>query len=249
MSDKILEGRVALITGASRGIGRSVAKCFARQGAHLILTARTQGALEELDDELRSEGLESATLVPCDLTDFGVIDKIGGAIYERFKKLDIVVGNAGILGTLAPIAHLDPKEWQRVMDINLTANWRLVRSLDPLLRASDAGRAIFVTSSVGHQARAFWGSYAVSKAGLEMVAGIYAQETRKTNVRVNLINPGGTRTAMRAEAMPGENPEDVKAPQAIDHLFLELASPACQITGQMINADQELKGGHTAYSL
>ncbi|MCW8914522.1 MAG: SDR family NAD(P)-dependent oxidoreductase [Magnetovibrio sp.] len=249
MADKILDGRVVLITGASRGIGRSLAKCFAEQGAHLILTARTQGALEELDDELRAAGHDTPTLVPCDLTDFDVIDKIGGAIYERFEKLDVLVGNAGVLGTLAPISHIDPKEWQHVLDINLTANWRLIRSMDPLLKASDAGRAIFVSSSVGHQARSFWGTYAVSKAALEMTAGIYAEECTKTNVKVNMINPGGTRTAMREAAMPGEDPKTVKAPEAINHLFLELASPACTVNGTMVEAEAELKAGHTAYAL
>lgn len=248
MSDKILDGRVALITGASRGIGRAVAKCFAEQGAQVILTARTQAALEEVDDEIRALG-GKATLVPCDLTKFDTIDQVGAAIYERFGKLDVLVGNAGQLGTLAPITHLEPKEWQKVLDVNLTANWRLIRSMDPLLRASDAGRAIFVTSSVGHEPRAFWGTYAVSKAGLEMTAGIYAEETKKTNIRVNLINPGGTRTDMRADAMPGENPETVKAPETINHLFLELASPAYDKTGQMIEAEAELAAGHTAYSL
>lgn len=248
MAAKILDGRVALITGASRGIGRAVAKCFVEHGAHVIVTARTQGALEELDDEIQAMG-GAATLVPCDLSDFDVIDQIGAAIFERFEKLDVVVGNAGILGTLAPLAHLDPKEWQRVLDINLTANWRLIRSVDPLLRASDAGRAIFVSSTVGHEARPFWGSYAVSKAGLEMTAGIYAEETKNTAVRVNMINPGGTRTAMRAAAIPGEKPEDVKSPDAITHLFLELASPAYDKTGQMIEAENELAAGHTAYNL
>jgi len=246
--EHILKDRVALITGASRGIGRAVAKCFAAQGAHVIVTARTQGGLEALDDDIRALG-GSATLVPCDMTEFDVIDKIGGAIFERFKKLDVVVGNAGTLGTLTPLAHIAPQEWQRVLDINLTANWRLIRALDPLLRASDAGRAIFVTSSVGHQARPFWGTYAVSKAGLEMTAGIYAAETQNTPVRVNLINPGGTRTAMRATAMPGEPPADVKTPEAITHLFLELASPAYTETGQLIEADQELTAGHTRYAL
>ncbi|HEY9079641.1 SDR family NAD(P)-dependent oxidoreductase [Magnetovibrio sp.] len=249
MADKILEGRVALITGASRGIGRALAKCFAEQGAHLILTARTQGALEELDDELRAAGHGKATLVPCDLTDFDTIDKIGAAIYERFKKLDILIGNAGDLGTLAPISHIEPREWQKVLDINLTANWRLIRSMDPLLKASDAGRAIFVTSTVGHVARPYWGTYAVSKAGLEMTANIYAAECDKTSVRVNLINPGGTRTDMRAEAMPGENPETVKTPETINHLFLELASPACTANGTIVEAEQELAAGHTSYAL
>lgn len=248
LNGKILSGRTALITGASRGIGRAVAKCFAEHGAQVILTARTQGALEELDDEIKALG-GSATLVPCDLSNFDVIDKIGAAIFERFGKLDVLVGNAGLLGTLAPLPHIEPKEWQKLLDVNLTANWRLIRSLDPLLRASDAGRAIFVTSSVGHQARAFWGTYAVSKAGLEMTAGIYADETKKTAIRVNLINPGGTRTDMRAEAMPGEDPQTLKTPQSITHLFLELASPAYQQTGQMIEAEAELAAGHTAYAL
>jgi len=248
MTEKLLDGRVALITGASRGIGRAVAKCYAEHGAQVVLTARTQGALEELDDEIRALG-GSATLVPCDLADFETLDKIGAALYERFGKLDVLVGNAGLLGTLAPISHIDPKEWQRLIDVNLTANWRLIRSMDPLLRASDAGRAIFVTSTVGHSARPFWGTYAVSKAGLEMTAQIYAEETKKTNVRVNLINPGGTRTDMRADAMPGENPETVKAPEALNHFFLELASPAFDQTGQTVHCDQELAAGHTAYAL
>ena len=245
---KRLEGRVALITGASRGIGRSVAKHFAEHGAHVIVTARSQGALEILDDELREFGT-SATLVPCDMTDFDIIDHIGTEIQNRFKKLDILVGNAGILGDLAPLAQVTPKDWQRVMDINLTANWRLIRAMNSVLRASDAGRAIFVSSSVGHQARAGWSSYAVSKAALEMTAGIYSEECKDSNVLVNMINPGGTRTAMRADAMPREAPEDVKAPETINHLFLELASPAYTKTGQMVEAEQELAMGHTGYNL
>jgi NAD(P)-dependent dehydrogenase (short-subunit alcohol dehydrogenase family) len=248
MTEQILKGRTALITGASRGIGRAVAKCFAKHGAQVILTARTQGALEELDDEIKAMG-SSATLVPCDLSDFAVIDKIGAAIYERFGKLDVLVGNAGLLGTLSPLPHIEPREWQNLLDVNLTANWRLIRSLDPLLRASDAGRAIFVTSTVGHQARAFWGTYAISKAGLEMTAGVYADEMKNTPVRVNLINPGATRTAMRAEAMPGEDPHSLKEADAITHLFLELASPAYTKTNQMIDAETELAAGHTEYNL
>jgi len=244
---KILEGRVALITGASRGIGRAVAKHFAAQGAHVIVTARSQAALEDLDDELRTFG-SSATLVPCDMTKFDIIDKIGGAIFKRFKKLDILVGNAGILGNLAPLTEVEPDDWQRVIDINLTTNWHLIRVMDSLLRASDAGRAIFVSSSVGHQARAGWSSYAVSKAALEMTANIYGEECKNTNVLVNMINPGATRTQMRANAMPQENPETVKSPDSIAHLFLELASPALTKTGQMIEADQELAQGHTQYT-
>lgn len=247
-SAKLLEGRVALITGASRGIGRSVAKHFAEQGAHVIVTARSQGALEDLDDELRQFG-SSATLVPCDMTEFDVIDKIGGEIFNRYKKLDILVGNAGTLGTLAPISQIEPDEWQRVLDINLTANWHLIRVMDSLLKESDAGRAIFVSSSVGHQARAGWSTYAVSKAALEMTAGIYSEECKDTNVLVNMINPGGTRTQMRANAMPKENPEGVKSPEVLNHLFLELASPAYTKTGQMIEAEQELASGHLDYNL
>ncbi|MCK5446240.1 MAG: SDR family NAD(P)-dependent oxidoreductase [Rhodospirillaceae bacterium] len=234
-SSKRLEGRIALITGASRGIGRAVAKRFAREGAHLILTARTQGALEELDDEIQEiNGGTPSTLVPADITDFELIDQMGAAVYERFKKLDILVGNAGVLGQLSPLGHIDPKTWDQVMAVNLTANWRLIRSFDSLLRQSDAGRVIFVTSSVGHMARAYWGSYAVSKAALEMLSGIYAEETKKSNVRVNLINPGGTRTAMRAEAMPGEDPQTVKSPEEITDYFVELAEAACQRHGDLV---------------
>lgn len=234
-SSQRLEGRVALITGASRGIGRAVAKRFAREGAHLILTARTQGALEELDDEIQEiNGGTPSTLVPADITDFELIDQMGAAVYERFKKLDILVGNAGLLGQLSPLGHIDPKTWDQVLAVNLTANWRLIRSFDSLLRQSDAGRVIFVTSSVGHKARAYWGSYAVSKAALEMLSNIYAEETKKSNVRVNLINPGGTRTAMRAEAMPGEDPQTVKSPEEVTDYFVELAEAACQRHGDMI---------------
>ena len=232
---KRLEGKIALITGASRGIGRAVALRFALEGAHLILTARTQGALEELDDEIQKiNGGVPSTLVPGDITNFDMIDQMGAAVYERFGKLDILIGNAGLLGQLSPLSHIEPKKWDQVMAVNLTANWRLVRSFDALLRQSEAGRAIFVTSTVGHVARAYWGSYAISKAGLEMLANIYAEETKKSNVRVNLINPGGTRTAMRAEAMPGEDPETVKPPESITEYFVELAETSCARHGELI---------------
>jgi NAD(P)-dependent dehydrogenase (short-subunit alcohol dehydrogenase family) len=234
---KRLDGRIALITGASRGIGAAVAKRFAQEGAHVILTARTTGALEEIDDEIQKITGEPATLVPLDLTDFDAIDTLGGAIFERFKKLDVLVGNAGQLGTLSPLGHIDPHVWDQVIAVNVTANWRLIRSMDPLLRASDAGRAIFVTSAVGHEARAYWGTYAVSKAALEMTALIYAAELENTPVRVNLINPGATRTDMRAQAFPGEDPETLKAPEEITGLFVDLAEASCSLNGQILEPD------------
>ena len=214
---KRLDGRIALITGASRGIGRAVAKRFALEGAHPILIARTQAALEELDDEIRSACGVEATLVPMDLKDYAAIDKIGAALYERFGKLDVMVAYAGLLGVLTPMHQIDPKVWDEVMSVNLTACWRLTRSMDPLLRASDSGRAIYVTSTVGQQPRAFWGSYAVSKAALDMMAKVYAEETQKTNIRVNILNPGPTRTGMRASAMPGEDPQTLKTADSIAH--------------------------------
>ncbi|MGB0671173.1 MAG: SDR family NAD(P)-dependent oxidoreductase [Rhodospirillales bacterium] len=230
-----LEGRIALITGASRGIGRAIALGFAKEGAHVVALARTQAGLEELDDEIKAIGGQ-ATLVPGDLTDGVLIDRVGGALYERFGKLDILVGNAGLLGFMGPLTHADPKSWDETLAVNLTANWRLLRSMDPLLRASDAGRAIFVTSSVGSRPRAFWGIYATTKAGLEMLVKTYAAEVAKTPIRANLINPGGTRTGMRAKAFPGENPGDVKAPEALLPLFVDLASAACDAQGQVFDA-------------
>jgi len=236
---KRLDGRIALITGASRGIGRAVAKRFALEGAHPILIARNQAALEELDDEIRNDcGVES-TLVPFDLKDFDAIDKVGAAMFERFGKLDVMVANAGLLGVLTPVHQIDPKVWDDVMAVNLTACWRLTRSMDPLLRASDSGRAIYVTSTVGHQPRAFWGTYAISKAGLDMMARVYAEETQTTNIRVNIINPGPTRTGMRAAAMPGENPETLKTADSIAHEFVKLAESSCTRHGEMIDAQAE----------
>lgn len=228
-----LDGRIALVTGASRGIGRAVALKFAEQGAHVIITARTQGALEELDDDIRALGGQ-ATLVPADITDYETIDRMGAAIYERWGKLDILVGNAGRLGTIGPLNHTTPKEWDAVMATNLTANWRLIRSMDPLLRASDAGRAVFVTSTVGSEPRAYWNAYAVSKAALEHMVRIYAAEVTKTPIKVNLINPGATRTFMREKAMPGEDPLDVKPAEDVTDLFVELASKSCDKSGELI---------------
>ncbi len=231
-----LEGRVALITGASRGIGRAVALRFAEEGARLILTARTQGALEEVDDEIRKLG-DGATLVAEDLTDFDTIDRMGAAVFERFGRLDVLVGNAGQLGVLGPIGHTDPETWDQVMAVNVTANWRLIRGFDPLLRASPSGRAIFVTSAITQEARAYWGAYAVSKAALETMVLTYAAEVAKTQLRVNLIDPGATRTAMRARAYPGEDPMCLKTPESLAGLFVELADAACTRHGEVVRAD------------
>lgn len=236
-SPKRLDGRIALVTGASRGIGAAVARRFSEEGAHLVLTARTAGGLEEIDDEIQKITGQPATLVPLDLTDFNAIDKLGAAIYERFKRLDVLIGNAGQLGTLGPVGHTDPAVWEQVMAVNVTANWRLIRSMDPLLRTSDAGRAVFVTSTVGREVRPYWGAYATSKAALEMMVMIYAAEVEKTAIRVNLINPGPTRTAMRAEAFPGEDPKTLKSPDSITGVFVDLAEAGCTRNGEVIVAD------------
>ena len=236
MTGKRLDGRIALITGASRGIGAAVAKRFASEGAHVVLVARTTGGLEEVDDAIRQAGGAGATLVPLDLAEPDTIDRLGASLYERFGHLDALVGNAGLLGTLSPMAHVEPDTWDSVIQINLTANWRLIRSLDPLLRASDAGRAIFVTSGVGHQIVPYWGPYAVSKAGLEMLVKVYAAEIAKTAVRANLVNPGGTRTGMRAEVMPGEDPMTLPTPEEITGVFVDLAEPACTRNGEVVQA-------------
>lgn len=227
-----LAGRVALITGASRGIGRAVAERFAAEGAELVLVARTQGALEEVDDAVRAVG-GSASLVVEDLTDFDVIDRIGAAVYSRWGRLDVLVGNAGHLDDLSPLGHVEPKDWDRAFAVNVTANWRLIRSCDPLLRASDAGRAIFVTSGVA-PGRAYWGPYAASKAALESMIRTYAAETANTAVRANLVDPGATRTRMRRRAYPGENPDTVKPPEAVADAFVALAEPACEKNAEIV---------------
>ena len=227
---KTLDGRVAVVTGASRGIGRAAALALAEAGAHVIAVARTQGALEELDDAIRRVG-SSATLVPLDLTDYDGIDRLGAAINDRWKRLDIVVGNAGILGNLMPIGHITPKVWGQVMDINVTANWRLIRSLDPLLRMSDAGRAIFVTSGAAAKCKAYWGPYSVSKAALEALVRTYAAENATTAVKAMLLNPGPLRTDMRRAAMPGEDPETLRTPEDLAPHFVRLASPGSTESG------------------
>lgn len=231
----ILDGRIAVITGASRGIGAAVARAFAREGAHVVLVARTVGALEELDDEIQAAG-GSASLVPMDLTDYPAIDRLGAALHERYGKIDILVANGGMLGNLTPIHHYDPKLWEQVIATNLTANQRLVRSLDPLLRQSDAGRAIFVTADAAHGEKPFWGAYAVSKAALEAMVRSYAAENAKSNIKANLLNPGATRTKLRVNAYPGEDQASVKPPEDLIPLFLELASPECRRNGDLVNA-------------
>jgi len=230
-----LAGRIALVTGASRGIGRAVVKRFAAEGAHVVAVARTQAALEELDDEVQAEGGQPLMLVPEDLTDHTKIDEIAVALAKRFARLDVLVGNAGVLGRLGPVGHMDPAMFETVMDVNLTVNWRLIRAMDPLLRQSPTGRVIFVTSGVGHEPRAYWGAYAISKAGLEMMAHVYAAELEKTNVKVNLINPGRTRTKMRQAAYPGEDPETLPLPEAHADAFVRLASAECQEHGALID--------------
>lgn len=232
-----LAGRTALITGASRGIGRAVALRFAQEGAHLILTARTQGALEELDDEVVNITGKPATLIPLDLMDFDAIDQMGAAIFDRFKKLDILVGNAGMLTNLTPMAQVKPKDWDRVIALNLTANYRLLRSLDPLLRASEAGRAIFVSSTVTQGVWPFWGAYGVSKAGLENMVLTYASEIKKTNIKANILNPGPTRTGMRRTPYPGEDPESVKPPEEVTEHFVRLAEASCEKNGEIVQLD------------
>jgi NAD(P)-dependent dehydrogenase (short-subunit alcohol dehydrogenase family) len=231
-----LAGRLALVTGASRGIGAAIARAYAREGAELILTARTTGGLEEIDDEIRRISGKTSLLVPFNLKDFDAIDRLGAAIYERYGRLDILVGNAGALGTLSPLGHISPKEFQEVIDLNLTANWRLLRVMDPLLRQSDAGRAIFVSSGAARGPRAYWGTYAISKAALEMMVGIYAQEILQTKVRANIIDPGRVRTRMRAKAYPGEDPMSLKTPDEIMTPFVTLAEAGFAGNGEIVNA-------------
>ena len=234
-----LAGKIALITGASRGIGAAVAERFARESAHLVLAGRTVGGLEETDDRVRAAG-GSATLVPLDLRDFIKIDELAAALYERYGRLDILVGNAGEFGTFSPLGHIDPVLWAEVVDLNLTANWRLIRAMDPLLRAAEHGRAVFVTSAIAREAPPYYGPYAVSKAGLETMVRIYAGEVARTRVRVNLIDPGPLRTRLRARIFPGEDARKLAPPESIDEAFLELVLPECSRNGEIVSAGELL---------
>jgi len=232
LMSKPLSGKIALVTGASRGIGRATALELAKAGAHVVALARTVGGLEELDDEIQKTG-GSATLVPLDIKDFTALDRLGASLFDRFKKLDVLVGNAGQLGTLSPLGHIDPKTWDEVIAVNVTANFRLIRSLDPLLRVSDAGRAVFITSGVARNVRAYWGLYAASKAALDALVLAYAGELAKTNVKVNLFNPGPIRTRMRAKAMPGEDPMTLDTPEQAAEAILPLCLPSCTENGKI----------------
>lgn len=234
MPEQRLKDRIALVTGTSRGIGRAVALAYAREGAHVIAVARTAGALEELDDEIAEIG-GSATLIKLNLNHGNKVDALGPGLYERWRKLDILVGNAGILGPLSPLGHVSERDWEQVLNINVTANWRLIRTLDPLLRKSDAGRAIFVSSGAAQKCRPYWGPYSVSKAALEALVKTYAGEVENSPVRANLLNPGPVATDMRAKAMPGEDPETLPKPEDLAELFIELALPTCTKNGAVVN--------------
>jgi NAD(P)-dependent dehydrogenase (short-subunit alcohol dehydrogenase family) len=235
-----LLGRLALVTGATRGLGRAVAIALAREGAHLILTGRTAGALEEVDDEIRQvqKGItdaptDGATLITLNLKHGDKIDAVGPTLYKRFGKLDVLVGNAGILGSLSPMAHVTTDTFNEVMEINLTANFRLIRTLDPLLRAADAGRAVFVTSGAARAETAYWGPYAISKAALDALVKSYAREHETTAVRANLFSPGPVRTRMRAKAFPGEDPMSLPAPETVADALVPLCLPTCTENGRI----------------
>jgi len=239
MNDSPVPQRIAFVTGASRGIGRAAALALGKAGCHVILSARTAGGLEEVDDEIRSGG-GSASIVKLNLADGDKVDALGPTLFGRWQKLDVLVAAGGILGRLGPLGHLPTDEWDRVLNINLTANWRLIRSLDPLLRRSDAGRALFVTSRAARKIRAYWGACAVSKAGLEALVKTYAAEVSTTPLKVNLLDPGPTRTKMRAQAYPGENAGKLKVPEALAPLILKLTSPDCAMHGEIVTADEVL---------
>lgn len=220
-----LDGRITLVTGASRGIGYAAAKALAAAGSHVVALARTQGGLEALDDEIKTAG-GTCSLVPMDLRDFDQIDRLGGLLNERYGRLDGLFCNAGVLGDITPANHVTPKDWMRIIDVNMTAPYRLIRSLDPLLRESKAGRAVFVTSSVARAPRAYWSAYAASKAGMETFVRCWAEEIGDiTNIRVNLVNPGGINTQMRAKAMPGEDKSTLPTPYDVAPLIVEMLGP------------------------
>lgn len=227
-----LASRIALVTGASRGIGYTTALALAKAGAHLVAVARTQGGLEELDDEIRKGG-GSATLVPLNLTDFEGIARLGAALHERHGKIDILVGNAGIAGPSSPLGHIDLKPWNDVMAINVTANFQLIRCMEPLLRQSDAGRAVFITSDVASRTPGYLGPSAASKAALDALVRTWANETASTPMRINLFNPGPTRTRMRAVVFPGEDPTTLDTPEQVAEFIVPMCAPSWTETGKL----------------
>jgi NAD(P)-dependent dehydrogenase (short-subunit alcohol dehydrogenase family) len=229
-----MDRRIVLVTGASRGIGRAAALALARAGNHVIATARSSKALEKLDDEIKAATDHNATLIPLDLRDMNAVDRLAAALLERFGRLDGFLGNAGVLGTLGPLESISPSAVQETMDVNFTANWRLIRTVHPLLRMSEAGRALFMTSGIVPRPRAFWGVYGASKAALENMIACYADEIEKTPIRVNLFEPGPTRTEMRQKAMPGEDPMILPTPEDVAAKIPFYLSAECDLHGQRI---------------
>jgi NAD(P)-dependent dehydrogenase (short-subunit alcohol dehydrogenase family) len=234
-----LKDRIALVTGASRGLGRAIALAFAREGAQLLLLARSIKILEEVDDSVRQSDAK-ATLIPLDLADGPALDALGPELFARFGRLDVLIGNAALLGALSPLPHIASAHWERVLAVNATANWRLIRTLDPLFRRSVAARVIFVTSSVAQTCRPYWAPYSVSKAALEALAKTYANETAGTAIKVNLVDPGAMATRMRAEAYPGEDQTTLPAPDAVAEIFVRLAMAENELTGELVTSLSDL---------
>jgi NAD(P)-dependent dehydrogenase (short-subunit alcohol dehydrogenase family) len=246
LTEKPLSGKIALITGASRGIGRAAAVALAEAGAHVVAVARTQGGLEELDDEIRRASGQSATLVPLDITEGDGLDQLGLALHQRFGRVDVVVHAAAILGPMTPVAHIEPKHWDRVVSVNLTAAYRLIRSTEPLLRASEAGRAIFLTTGRVARPKAFWGPYGVTKAAMEHLVRTWADELEQTKIRAVLLDPGVMRTKMRAEAMPGEDPMTNPDPSEIGPLIVELVQADLGLPSANVVFDRSAPAGKLA---
>jgi len=248
MSTKPLSSRIALVTGASRGIGHATARALARAGAHVIAVARTQGGLEELDDAIRKDG-GTATLVPLDVTDLDGIARLGAALNERHGKLDILIGNAGVAGTSSPLGHTDPKFWENMMTVNVTANFQLIRCMEPLLQQSDAGRAVFITSGIATKATAYMGPYAASKAALDTLVRVWANETATTSIRVNLFSPGPIRTRMRATVMPGEDPLTLDTPEQAAEYIVPMCAPSWTDSGKFFDyPSKTLKSFHQPWT-
>jgi NAD(P)-dependent dehydrogenase (short-subunit alcohol dehydrogenase family) len=239
--DKRLTGKIALVTGASRGLGRAISLALAREGAHVIISGRTTGALEDLDDEIAKLG-GKATILALDLRKGDTLDQLGPSLYQRWQHLDIFVANAAILGPLSPLAHVTADAWASVIETNLTANWRLIRTLDPLLQKSEGARVVFVTSRAAHGKNAYWGPYAIAKAGLEALASTYAAEVENTPIRVSTLDPGGIRTGMRSKAFPGEDPMTLPPPEDVARLAVELALPSSQVHGAVVRYREWIKG-------